>query len=144
LNSFLRILDVHRVCGPIFRRFNAVLIRAFADNFTVLFDDPDEALTAAIEVHKRIEAFNRSDPDDGYPPQCCIGIGYGPVYAIGIDQAMGNEMNQASKLGEDTARGAETLITEGAFEALKRRDDCTFLKQIHEEIPFTFYEVRPA
>ncbi|MFC1824876.1 adenylate/guanylate cyclase domain-containing protein [Thermodesulfobacteriota bacterium] len=141
LNSLLRILDVHKVCGPVFHQFNARLIRAFADNFTVLFDDPNDALTAAIEIHKRIHAFNRSEPADKDSPQCCIGIGYGQVYAIGMDQAMGNEMNQASKLGEDIARGAETLVTEGAFEVLKERDDCTFRKQIHEEIPFPFYEV---
>ena len=61
LHSLLRILDVQKVCGPIFQRFNARLIHAFADNFTVLFDDPNDALLAAFEIHHRIEYFNRSE-----------------------------------------------------------------------------------
>lgn len=141
LYSLFRILDVQKVCGPIFHQFNARQIRAFADNFTVLFDDLNDAFVAALEVHSRIQSFNRSELACKAPAQCCIGIGYGQVYAIGIDQAMGNEMNQASKLGEEIARGAETLITECAYEVLKKRDDCTFRKRIHEEIPFPFYEV---
>ena len=144
LYSLFRILDVQKVCGPIFHQFNARLIRAFADNFTVLFDDPNDALMAALNIHSRIQSFNLSDLAGKDPAQCSIGIGYGKVYAIGIEQAMGNEMNQASKLGEDIARGAETLITECAYEALKKRDDCTFQKRIHEDIPFVFYEVMPV
>ena len=50
-------------------------------------------------------------------------------------------MNQACKLGEDIARGFETLITERAYFALKKRNDCIFLKRIHKEVPFTFYKV---
>jgi len=141
LYSLFRILDVQKVCGPVFHQFNARLIRAFADNFTVLFDDLNDAFMAALEVHSRIQSFNGSELTGKDPAQCCIGIGYGQVYAIGIDQAMGNEMNQASKLGEDIARGAETLVTERAFEVFRERDDCTFRKRIHEEIPFPFYEV---
>jgi len=141
LHSFFRILDVQKVCGPIFYEFNASLIRAFADNFTVLFEDANDALMAAIEVHQRIRSFNQSEFSGEDPAQCCIGIGYGQLYAIGIDQAMGNEMNRASKLGEDIARGEEILLTEQAFEVLKKRKDCIFRKRICEEIPFTFYEV---
>ena len=141
LYSLFRILDVQKVCGPIFRQFNARVIHTFADNFTVLFDNPNDALNAAFEVHGRIEFFNRSELAAKDPAQCCIGIGYGDVYAIGIDQAMGDEMNRSSKLGEDMARGFETLITESAYDMLRERKDCIFRKRIHEDIPFPFYEV---
>jgi len=141
LYSLFRILDVQKVCGPIFHQFNACKIRAFADNFFVLFDDPHDALNAAFGIHRRIEFFNQSELGGKNPAQCCIGIGYGKVYAIGIDQAMGDEMNQACKLGEDIARGTETLLTECAYHALKERIDCKFQKQTHEQIPFSFYQV---
>jgi class 3 adenylate cyclase len=141
LYSFFRILDVQKVCGPIFYQCNARLIHAFADNFTVLFDDPNDTLIAAFEVQRRIQFFNRSELGGEDSAQCCIGIGYGEVYAIGIDQAMGDEMNRASKLGEDIARGTEILITERTYDVLKKRDDCIFRKRIHEKIPFPFYEV---
>jgi len=77
LDSIFRILNVQKVCGPIFRQFNARRIRAFADDFTVLFDDPNGALTAAFEVHHRIQVFNRSELGNKEPESCCIGIGYG-------------------------------------------------------------------
>lgn len=141
LYSLFRILDVQKVCGPIFHKFNARKVRAFADDFFVLFDDPEDALLAAFEVHHRIQLFNQSELASENPALCCIGIGYGEVYAIGVDHAMGDEMNRASKLGEDIARAAETLITERVYEELKDRNDCTFRKRNHEEIPFPFYEV---
>ena len=141
LYSLFRILDVQKVCGPVFHQFNARLINTFADDFTVLFDNPNDALNAAFEVHRRIQVFNRSELAATDPAQCCIGIGYGEVYAIGIDQAMGGEMNRTSKLGEDIARGSETLITETAYGVLKERKDCKFQKRIHDEVTFPFYEV---
>ena len=141
LESFFRILDVQKVCGPIFRRFNAFKIRAFADNFFVLFDDPHDALNAAFEIHHRIECFNQSELAGKDLVQCCIGIGYGEVFAIGIDQAMGDEMNRASKLGEDIADGSETLVTKGAYNTLKERNDCIFLKKFCSKPPFPFYQV---
>ena len=143
LHGLLRILDVQKICGPIFLQFGALLIRAFADNFTVLFDDPNRALEAAFEVHRRIRCFCSTDQAGEDFPQCCIGIGYGKVYAIGPNRAMGCEMNRAAKLAEDTARGFETLITESAYDELKRRDDCVFKKHIHEENLFDFYDVQP-
>jgi class 3 adenylate cyclase len=109
--------------------------------FFVLFDDPHNALNAAFEVHRRILLFNNSQLEGQDSAECCIGIGFGDVYAIGVDQAMGDEMNRACKLGEDIAKGFETLITERAYDALKGRNDCIFLKRKHEQIPFTFYKV---
>jgi len=141
LHSLLRILDVQKVCGPVFRGLNARRVRAFADDFTVIFDNPNDALNAAFEVHHRIELFNRSDLAPKNPASCCIGIGYGEVFAIGRDLAMGDEMNQASKLGEDIAKGTETLITERAYEALKERNDCVFQKRTHNRVPFHYYQV---
>ena len=39
---------------------------------------------------------------------------------------MGDEMNRASKLGEDTARGNETLVTSNVYFALRNRSDVLF------------------
>ena len=138
--SFYRILNVQKVCGPIFTQYNARLTRAFADDFVALFDNPNHALDAAFEIHHRIRIFNQSELAGDEPAQCCIGIGYAEVFAIGIDQAMGDEMNRASKLGEDVARGFEVLITERMYEAVNGRDDCMLKRRIHEDIPFPFYE----
>jgi hypothetical protein len=67
--------------------------------------------------------------------------GYGKVYAIGVDQAIGDEMNRASKLCEDIDKESETLIKKRAYDLFKELKDCIFRKRIHEEVPFSFYEV---
>ena len=143
LQSLLRIRDVQTVCCPIFREHRARLVRAFADDLTALFDDPHDALDSALEVHRRIAEFNRSEQASANPAECCIGIGYGDVYAIGPNLAMGDEMNRASKLGEDTARAQETLLTERAFQALQDRQDCEFQLRRSDELPFPFYAALP-
>ena len=54
---------------------------------------------------------------------------------------MGDEMNRASILGEDTARGGETLVTESARAALEARGDVRFVAQSIDGVGFPFYRV---
>ncbi len=114
VSGFLRILDAHKTCIPVLEEFHSHFIHTFADDIVALFDDAEPALDAAREIHERTRL--RAELLSGGPPEaeCCIGIGFGPVYTIGPNRAMGDEMNRASKLGEDTARGGETLATENA------------------------------
>ena len=119
LSSMLRILDVHRVCLPIFREHGAAKVRAFADDLSATFADPVHALRCAFDIHRRVDAFNALQPQEHHPAACCVGLGYGTVYRIGPDRAMGQEMNRTSKLGEDIAKGGETLVTEGFHQAVR-------------------------
>ncbi|MCB1173518.1 MAG: adenylate/guanylate cyclase domain-containing protein [Leptospiraceae bacterium] len=139
--ALLRILDVQKVVTPVLRKHQARHIRVFADDFTAIFDNPHAALDAAFEIHHRIRVFNASAQGHSESAECCIGIGYGEVLAIGIDQAMGDEMNRASKLGEDTADAGETLVTERVYNVIKDRSDCEVRRRMHEELPFPFYQV---
>ncbi len=139
LQSLLRILDAQKVCAPALQDFNAELIRFFADDIVALFEDPSVALDAAFEVHRRIRIFNESEFASDCATECCIGIGYGDVLAIGPNLSQGNEMVQASKLGEDIARANEVLLTEAAFESLGHRDDVKFERQAFDDQLFPFY-----
>ena len=139
LESFVRILDAQRICIPVMRAYEAELVRCFADNLVAIFDAVDSALDAAFEVHRRMDEFSHSGLAPAHPTQCCIGIGYGDVLAIGPDLAQGDEMNRASKLGEDIARGQETLVTENVFQALQDRDEVRFEKQHEDDLLFTYY-----
>lgn len=141
--SLQRIYDVQRVCAPVFRAHRVRRVRAFADDLTAVFDDPQDALSAAFEVHRRIRAFNESRLAGPHPAECAIGIGYGEVFALGPDLAMGDEMNRASKLGEDTARGFETLVTEKLYVANCGRADCRFQAIQSDHLAFPFYIAVP-
>lgn len=140
LQSFLRILQAQQVCLPVLRKTGASFIRTFADDVVALFQEPHSALEASLEIHRRMEALPTRGA--GPPPaECCIGIGFGAVYAIGPNHAMGDEMNRTSKLGEDAARGGETLVTEGAYRALLRRSDVAFEPQTNDDLLFPYFRV---
>ena len=144
IRSFLRIVNVQKICAPVLKEYKAELIRFFADDIVALFGAPNDAVNAAFDIHKRIHAFNKSEMAGEHTAECCIGIGYGDVYAIGPNLAMGNEMNKASKLGEDTAKASETLVTEGLKNSLKNRSDITFQKRSSDDLKFPFFAIFPS
>jgi len=144
IGSFLRILDAHKVCIPVLQEYGATLIRAFADDLTALFDDCNAALDASTEIHRRIDIHNRSSERHETPPECCVGIGYGAIYQIGPNRAMGDEMNRASILGEDTARAGETLVTENAHRVLESSRGAAFESQAGDDLLFPYYRHTPA
>lgn len=141
LNSLLRIVDAQKVVIPVLEEFGADLIRCFADDIVALFDEPGTAIDAALETHRRIRLFNKSELASKHPTRCCAGVGFGPVFRIGPNLAQGDEMNRSSKLGEDVARANETLITENAYQAVAHRDDLHFEPQEMDDQAFCFYRV---
>jgi hypothetical protein len=142
LVGLVRVLDVQKVCVPVLRGQGADHIRAFADDLTATFSGPGQALDAALEIHRRMEALNAAQADPERRVSCCIGLGYGEVFAIGLDRAMGNEMYFASKLGEDTAKAGETLITEAFYGHVHRRTDCRFEPVKNDDLPFPYFTVK--
>ncbi len=139
LQSLLRILDAQRVAIPVLQDFGAKLIRCFADDLVALFHEPNAAVDAAFEIHRRVQLFNASPLASKHPTLCCAGVGFGRVFSIGPNLAQGDEMNRASKLGEDIARGNETLLTERAHAAMADRDDIRFEFQNQDDQLFAFY-----
>ena len=143
VHALLRILDAQRVCVPVLHEYGATLVRAFADDLVGLFDDPGQALEAAFEIHRRVGIFNHSPQAAERPALACVGIGYGDVYAIGPNLAMGDEMNRASKLGEDIARGNETLVTSNVYFALRDRTGVQFEQLASDDQLFPYYRASP-
>ena len=144
LQSLLRIVDAQKVCIPVLKNYSARLIRCFADDIVAIFDDPNKAIDAAFEIHRRLELFRHSSQASKNSTQCSIGIGHGNVFAIGPNLSQGDEMNRASKLGEDIGRANETLLTELAFDALKARTDIQFDLQTSDDQLFPFYRAIPV
>ena len=140
LASFLRILDGQRLCIPVLREYGASYIHTFADDILGLFESPGRALDAALEIQHRNKTLLARGDDRA---ECSIGIGYGRVYAIGPNHAMGDEMNRASKLGEDTARGGEILVTERVRHAVDARNDLKLESQTSDDLLFPYFRVTP-
>jgi class 3 adenylate cyclase len=93
------------------------VIKQEADNLFAIFDEPAQALEAALDIFRAFDAINSVVPDerDIYGS---IGIGYGDTLIIGDEDIFGPEMNLASKLGEDLACRQEIFLTTAAFENL--------------------------
>jgi adenylate cyclase len=105
------------------------LLKLVADNVYAIFPDVSFALDAARDVQRRLALANHVLPAD-WDLHASIGIGHGPMLVVGDDEVYGDEMNLASKLGEDVGCGGDILLTANAFARLPagtpgQRRECT-------------------
>jgi adenylate cyclase len=107
------IYESHKLFCPIVEDHDGWLLQDYADNLLILFRKPQKALSCAIALQHASEAYN-ADRAELDHIVVCIGIGVGEVLRIGPYKIFGQQVNAASKLGEDTATGGEILVT-GAF-----------------------------
>ena len=116
-----KLVQMRDIVNPGFEAEGARRSHFEADNVFALFDHPDAAIRAARQCHAAI-AQARLMLTETEPFQVCVGIGYGQMlYSETLEGYFSSEMNIASKLGEDTADGGETLLTESAHAARTRR-----------------------
>lgn len=110
---------------------HAISYRSYADNFFAEFGNVSEALQMSLLASQEIRKANLRLSDDE-PYQLCTGIGYGHVLFAEKDGPFGDQMNLASKLGEDTAEGEEILLTPEALEQLPATLHTHFEKRTFE------------
>jgi class 3 adenylate cyclase len=96
---------------PLIQQHGGACIKHEGDSLLVVFDTPQQALATAQAM---VEATVRINP--GRAPEdrieVCIGLGYGTVLRIDNNEVWGAEVNAASKLGEELAKGGELLATD--------------------------------
>lgn len=113
---FLKLIHRARLLvGPVVERNNGTLLKCDADNCYAFFNTPDDAINASFDISAALYELNDSF---GMDEQIflSVGIDYGRVLLIDDIDFYGDPVNTASKLGEDLAVRAETLITERALE----------------------------
>ena len=94
------------------------IIKFDADDAFLLFDTPEDAISTLNKVKVDLEK-SHINQGDGSTITISAGIGYGPVLLLKKD-AFSQVLNITSKLGEDTAGSNEILLTEDAYNALKK------------------------
>jgi adenylate cyclase len=123
---FLQIILEHKeLLTPIIRRHDGILMKIEADSLIVIFRRTGSAVRCAVEMQRSLEAFNQSRRPET-EVLLCVGIGYGEMLRIGDIDVFGREVNAASKLGEDTAKAREILMTKAAVESAGGIDGVTF------------------
>ena len=110
-----RLMQLRRLCQPVFLAHGCKRLRFEADNAFAAFSSADEAIHAALATHAAI-AGEKLMLSDSERMRVSIGIGYGDMlYSETLEGYFGEEMNYASKLGEDLAGGDETYITGNTY-----------------------------
>jgi adenylate cyclase len=118
ITHFLSMIHrLHGIVKPIIARHHGRVVKTEADNVFAVFDRVEAALLAARDVQDQLATANAFLPED-WDLHASIGIGHGELLMIADDDFYGNELNLASKLGEDIAESGETLLTEAAHAKL--------------------------
>jgi class 3 adenylate cyclase len=118
ITHFLAMIHrLHGIVGPIIRRHSGRVVKTEADNVFAVFPAVAAAVAAARDVQEQLATANAFLPED-WDLHASIGVGFGEVLMVEEDDFYGNELNLASKLGEDLADPGETLLTEAAHAQL--------------------------
>ncbi|TAK41232.1 MAG: adenylate/guanylate cyclase domain-containing protein [Betaproteobacteria bacterium] len=118
------IYESHRLLVPVIQYGNGILLKTEGDSLMVIYRSPEDAIRSAIAMQQRCQRHSAAQkPEDQV--LLCIGIGFGEVLRIGDDDIYGAEVNAACKLGEDSARANEILITGAVAKAITLPQGCS-------------------
>lgn len=124
---FLQVIyEMRRLLYPVIADHGGILVKPEADSLLLLFRDAASALRCSIAMQRACQAESERLVDEE-KILLCIGIGFGDILRVGQHEAWGSEVNAASKLGEDTAKAHEILVTEAVREACAKVEGITFL-----------------
>src|SRR3954469_12424805 len=131
---FLQVIyEQKRLLLPIVADHDGILIKVEADSFLIIFKRPERALECAIEMQHACQKLNhRRLPEEKV--LLCLGIGFGRLLRIGDADVYGQEVNAASKLGEDTAKADEILVTAAVRDAIGQPAGLQF-EELNEAVP---------
>jgi class 3 adenylate cyclase len=113
---FLKLIHrARQIIAPVIAKNDGLLLKCDADNCYAFFESTDDAIRASFDVN---EALFRHNDEFSLTEQIylSVGIDYGKVLLVGDIDFFGDPVNTASKLGEDLAIKAETLVTKRALE----------------------------
>ena len=112
--------------APVIDRHGGFLLKVEGDSLMVIFRNVNEALECAIEMQRVSHRHNLNrEPEDKV--LLCLGLGYGDMLRIAEEDVFGAEVNAASKLGEDTAKAGEILVTGAVRDAVTLPAGCSFV-----------------
>jgi class 3 adenylate cyclase len=114
ITHFLAMIHrLHGIVGPIVVARGGRVVKTEADNVFAVFPDVAPAVLVAGDIQEQLRAANAFLPAD-WDLHASLGIGYGELLMVDGEDLYGNEMNLASKLGEDVAGSGEVFLTAAA------------------------------
>ena len=99
-----------------------------ADNIFAMFEKPDDAIRAAIDMQQWLQKRNIGKPDQEQY-SVCIGINSGTVVRL-ADNVYGDMVNIAAKIGEDLAAKDQILVTKVVAEQVGKKYDIRYDRSV--------------
>lgn len=118
-----------KITNQVMDKYKPISYTFHADNCYAFFRDVNLAFNAAIELQKMTQTASIPLVGDEYFG-LSIGIGFGRLLKAGShEHYFGDEMNIASKLGEDTGSRDDILLSDNAYNSLSKKKN--FLFKMH-------------
>ena len=111
------IFESERILVPVIDEHDGILLKIEGDSMLIIFRNPLKALKAVAGMQAACNLYNEGRTK-AEQVLLCAGVGFGQVLRIGDADVFGKEVNSASKLGEDTAKAGEVLVTQGVVDAV--------------------------
>ena len=118
-----------KITNQVMDKYKPISYTFHADNCYAFFRDVNLAFNAAIELQKMTQTASIPLVGDELFG-LSIGIGFGRLLKAGShEHYFGDEMNIASKLGEDTGSRDDILLSDNAYNSLSKKKN--FLFKMH-------------
>lgn len=114
---FLQVIyESQRLLTPVIEAHDGIVLKMEGDSLMVIFRRADRALECAVAMQRLLRGYNAGRAEEDRV-LLCVGVGFGRVLRIGDHDVFGAEVNAAAKLGEDTAKAWEILVTRAVRDA---------------------------
>ncbi|SHH19842.1 adenylate/guanylate cyclase domain-containing protein [Clostridium grantii] len=112
IKSLQSVLLIKKLIKSMQSEYSAVIIKQIGDSFMLIFDEVDYSIDFGQILIEEVKHSN-------IKTKVKIGIGYGFILNNDNEDIFGEQVNFASKLGEELAEESEMLITRNAFRKSK-------------------------
>jgi len=138
------ILRQHQIVMSLIDYFDPIAFSHEADNWTVLFNNGQTAVEAALAIRTVLGRQNKLQTEKGFPEYSVkfggIGISKGDVWTnVGHPEFFGNPVSHAFVIGEDLAEKVVGLTYE-AWEEMREKNPLAEFKR-HDDDGIAWYEV---
>jgi class 3 adenylate cyclase len=121
------IQESERLLIPVIEDHDGILLKVEGDSFLVIFRNPRKALQCSASMQRVLKDYDSGLADED-KVLLCVGLGFGRMLRIGDADVYGAEVNAASKLGEDSAKAWEILVTGAVRERCEGMEGFAFRK----------------
>lgn len=120
----------NQILFPLIEKFSGKVVKTIGDAIMAMFEDPEKAVLAAIEMQKSLAEYNRTLDQRHKEIHIRIGLNYGPGVVEEKD-VFGDAVNVAARV-EGKCEPDQILISESLYQSVRQSEDilCRFQGEV--------------